>query len=88
MISQHEISTFRVVQTSSGWLTARQIAPRAAVAERTARWHAARLVALGVFEQDEVFGGYRYRVQPHATADAEQLIAALNTAAAVLGAAP
>jgi hypothetical protein len=30
------------------------------------------------------FGGYRYRLQPHAAAAAKQRISALNTAMAVL----
>ena len=69
-ISQHEVTVFRIVRESHGWLTNRQIAERvndAKVAARTVRLHTQRLVALGIFDLAEVFPAHRYRLAEKAS---------------------
>lgn len=61
-ISAHEVRVYEVVRTSLPWLTAREIAVKADVADRTARDRARALTEAGVFQCSQVFGGYRYRI--------------------------
>lgn len=60
-VSVHQVKIFEFVRAHGSWLTAREIAKGAAVAERTARHHAFLLVKLGIFDQAEVFPAHRYR---------------------------
>src|SRR4051812_1299578 len=48
-ISLHLFRVFDFVRKAGGWVTAKQIAAGSAVAERTSRAHALRLVQAGVF---------------------------------------
>jgi predicted DNA-binding transcriptional regulator len=85
-ISEHEIRVYEAAKASNRWLTAREIAVAADVADRTARTHAAALVTIGVFEVSKVFGGYRYRLKPAFEATASDYLARLEAAKKVLGA--
>lgn len=79
-ISEHEIRVYEAVRQHGGWLTAKEVAAKADVADRTARGHAANLGAVGVFDVAKVFGGFRYRIKtalaPEASAYASQIEAA------------
>jgi predicted DNA-binding transcriptional regulator len=63
LISDHEVRIYEAVRSNGGWLTAREIAVRSDVSDRTARHHAAGLAKTGVFDVAKVFGGYRYRIK-------------------------
>lgn len=64
-ISHHELRVFGAAKDGE-WATAKEIAARASVADRTARHHCLRLVKLGVFDQAEVFPAHRYRLSDKA----------------------
>lgn len=62
-ISIHEVRIFRAFKDAGAtWLTAREVAGAAAVAERTARAHCLKFVRLGLLDQAEVFPAHRYRL--------------------------
>jgi predicted ArsR family transcriptional regulator len=84
-ISLHLVKVYEAVKSSGGWMTAREIADRSGVAGRTARAHAARLVALGVFDQAEVFPGHRYRVSSLADKRNKAFVQRLTEAKSVFG---
>ena len=73
MIETNEISiqqarAFRFLQQAKGkWITARELAKGADVAERSARMYAKRFVDLGIADQAELFPGHRYRLSTVAT---------------------
>jgi predicted DNA-binding transcriptional regulator len=85
-ISLHEIRVYEAAKSSNKWLTAREIAVIADIADRTSRAHAAALVELGVFEVSKVFGGYRYRLKDKFEQLAADYLARLEAAKKVLGA--
>lgn len=60
-ISVHQLRIYLFVKGSSAWLTSKEVAIGAKVADRTARQHLFRLVGLGIFDQAEVFPGHRYK---------------------------
>ncbi len=84
-ISLHEIRVYEAVRRHTGWLTAREIAVAADVADRTSRHHAGRLGEAGVFEVGKVFGGYRYRIASHQTDGGKLHLAALEEAKRIFG---
>lgn len=61
-ISIHQSRIYEFVKSAGRWVTSREIASGADVAERTARAHALKFVRLGVFDQAEVFPAHRYRL--------------------------
>ena len=61
-MSIQQVRIFRYIQQAQGWVTARDIAKGADVAERTARSHAFRLVRMGILDEARVFPGHRYRL--------------------------
>ena len=60
-VSLHQLKVYLFARDKGSWVTAREIAEGAGVADRTARHHALTLVKLGVFDQAEVFPAHRYR---------------------------
>jgi hypothetical protein len=65
-ISLHQLKVFEFVRNNQRWVTSKEIAASARVAERTARAHALKLVNLGIFDQAEVFPAHRYRLSEFA----------------------
>ena len=61
-ISPHLYRVFSFVHEAARWVTSKDIAEGANVAQRTARAHALRLVNAGIFDQAEVFPSHRYRI--------------------------
>lgn len=59
-----ELVRIHAALTNAGadYMTSRQVATVAGVAERTARHHLRELCQLKVAEREEVFGGFRYRL--------------------------
>lgn len=84
-ISAHEIRVYEAAKASGGWLTARELAVAADVADRTARAHAAAFAEKGVLEVAKVFGGYRYRIVHKTTGTAQQFVAELESAKHIIG---
>jgi hypothetical protein len=84
-VSVHEIRVVEAVRSTQAWLTAREIAAKADVGNRTARQHASILGMIGVFEVIKVFGGYRYRMEPNRDAVATGYLARLETAKRAFG---
>ena len=69
-VSEHEIRVYEAVRTFGGWMTAREIAVKADVANRTARHHTARLADREIFDVARVFGGFRYRIRTQLSPEA------------------
>lgn len=62
-VSIHEARVFSVfLANPKEWLTSKEIAEKADVAQRTARAHCLKLVQLGILDQAEVFPSHRYRM--------------------------
>jgi DNA-binding transcriptional ArsR family regulator len=83
MTTQHQLAVFRFAKERTRWLTAKEIAAGAGVAQRTARHHAAVLTDASVFERVRQFDGNLYRFHPQGNGwslveKLEQLNAALN----------
>jgi len=85
LISSHEIRVYETVRKSGDWLTAREIAERSGVANRTARHHARGLSETGVFDVAPVFGGYRYRIKTALDPDATAYVAEIEAAKRIIG---
>lgn len=83
-ISEHEIRVYEAVRTHGGWLTAKEIAAKSDVAERTARAHAGAFADRGVFDVAKVFGGYRYRIKTALDPEASAYVAELEAAKRIL----
>ena len=60
-ISRHEVRIYQVL-SGGQWMTSQQIADAAAVAQRTARGYAVKLVKLGVLEAIKTHPSHRYRL--------------------------
>ena len=79
-ISFHFLNVFDAAKNHEGWLTSKELARIAGVADRTARAHAARLVSLGLFDLAEVFPGHRYRFSALADKRNKAMITRLDVA--------
>jgi predicted DNA-binding transcriptional regulator len=66
-ISAHQIRIFRFVEERGEWLSNREIAAGTEMSERTVRAHTKCFVDEGIFEQREVYPGYRYRFNSQAS---------------------
>jgi len=65
-ISLHQVKVYDCVATHKRWITAKEIATLTGIAPRTARQHVKNLVALGIFDQAEVFPQHAYRLSDKA----------------------
>jgi DNA-binding IclR family transcriptional regulator len=65
-ISLHQVKVYQCLAASKRWMTNSEIAQAASVAPRTARHHTKTLVALGIFDQAEVFPNHAYRLSDKA----------------------
>lgn len=83
-VSEHEIRVYEAVRLNGGWLTAREIAAKADVADRTARAHAGNLAKSGVFDLAKVFGGFRYRIKTQLSPEAGQYASQIEAAKRVM----
>ena len=84
--SRHEVAVFLLCQSSPrDWFTNRDVATITHIGYRTARAHTARLVRLGVVEQQKLFPGYRFRLTAKLSASARAYVAELREAAQVYG---
>jgi len=79
-ISAHLCRVYVSVKSANCWMTAKDIAQAAKVADRTARSHALRLVNLGVFDQAEVFPAHRYKISEKASKRNKAIILRLEAA--------
>ncbi len=62
-ISIHEARLYRVFTAApASWLTNREVAEAAKIAERTARLHTLRLVQLGILDLAEVFPAHKFKL--------------------------
>lgn len=84
-ISIHQIKVVEFVRENGGWVTSKEIAAGAGVAERTARHHALALVNLGIFDQAEVFPAHRYRISEKAEKRNKAYWLRLESARSVFG---
>ena len=60
-VSVHQVKIYVAIKNAAGWITNKEIATAAGVAERTARQHSLNLVKLGVLDLAEVFPAHKYR---------------------------
>lgn len=84
-VSAHLARIYLAAKKHGGWLTSRDIAPLADVAERTARAHCLKLVQAGVFDQAKVFPQHRYRLSALAEKRSKALVLRINRAIEILG---
>jgi hypothetical protein len=84
-VSFHEVRVYLAYKSATGWLTAREVAAKSGVAERTARAHSLKLVKLGVLDQAEVFPAHRYRIAGKAAKRNAGYLRRLENACAVFG---
>lgn len=84
LISEHEIRIYEAVRENGGWLTCKQIAAAADVANRTSRGHCQSLADVGLFEVSKVFGGYRYRLAHDLNDRAREYLAQIDVAKRVM----
>jgi predicted ArsR family transcriptional regulator len=66
-VSVHQARIYVAIKNAAGWVTNREIAKSASVAERTARQHTLNLVKLGVLDLAEVFPAHKYRLSEKAS---------------------
>lgn len=83
-ISEHEIRAVEALRQSGRWMTAKEVAVAADIANRTARLHCQRLAELGVLEVMKVFGGFRYRMATRHTDEGARYLAEMDAAKASL----
>ena len=81
MVSEHLFRAYECLRGDARWFTARELAERAEIAERTARNHLHALAKSDVAECAQLFSGYRYRYAPQA--EAKALIESLEEAGRV-----
>jgi hypothetical protein len=85
-VSAHEIRVLEAVKGNDAWQTAREIAVKADVKDRTARQHAMTLSLFGVFDVAKLFGGYRYRMAAVLRPESVAYLARVETAKRAFGA--
>lgn len=85
-VSEQEIRIYEAVREHGGWLTAREIAVKADVADRAARNYASSLEQHGVFEVVTAFGGHKYRLRPELPPRAVDYVGQLESAMRHMGA--
>jgi predicted ArsR family transcriptional regulator len=83
-VSRHQVLVFRSLKDGT-WVTSKEVAERAKVAERTARAHLKRLVDLGLLDEAKVFPGHRYRLSEKAEKRNGAYVRRLEEAASVFG---
>jgi predicted ArsR family transcriptional regulator len=66
-VSAHQVKVFLCVQRARKWMSNADIARETGVAPRTVREHTKRLVALGIFDQEELFPRHAYRYSEQAS---------------------
>jgi prophage antirepressor-like protein len=83
-VSEHLIRVWTLMRDNDEWLTNRQIAHRAAMVNRTARAHTARLFKLGLLERFPTFPGHVYKLAPDARDKSPEVYDQLETIAMVM----
>ena len=86
-VSLHQVKVFQCLE-SGGWVTAKEVAGKAGVADRTARAHLLKLVHLGVADQAEVFPAHRYRLSEMADRRNKAYVQRIHAAMEVFGLTP
>lgn len=85
-ISLHEVKAYLALKSpGTSWLTAREIAKHAGIAERTARAHALKFVRLGLADQAELHPGHRYRLSDKAGKRNTAYVQRLEAACEIFG---
>lgn len=64
-VSIHEVKAYLALK-AGGWMSSKELAKVAGIAERTARAHLLKLVRLGIADQMELFPAHRYRLSDKA----------------------
>jgi DNA-binding IclR family transcriptional regulator len=83
-ISEHEVRAVEALRANGGWMTAKEVAVAADIANRTARLHCHRLAEIGVLDVAKVFGGFRYRMAARITGDGVRYLADMEAAKAAM----
>lgn len=88
-VSMHQCRVFSALLSSAAsWLTSREVASKAEVAQRTARAHLLKLVNLGIVDQAEVFPAHRYRLSSKADKRNKTYFRRIEIAAKIFGVIP
>jgi hypothetical protein len=85
LISPHQVKVYDYVRDAKRWVSAADIELHTGVKARTARHHAVKLTELEVFEQANLFPGYRYRLSPYAEHRGKDHLQRLEKAREVFG---
>ena len=67
LLSAEKLRVFDAVVSAGGWVTPTDVAKTAGVAPRTARFHATRFAAAGIFDKTESVYPTRFRIGHAAT---------------------
>lgn len=87
--SIHEARVYRCLTDATPmWLSAREVAERAQVAQRTARGHLLAFVKSGVLDVALVFPEHRYRLSDTAAVESSQAVKRLRYNCEVFGLTP
>ncbi len=85
-VSLHEVKVYRLFAANpERWISNREVAAEAHVAQRTARAHTLKLVNLGLLDQAEVFPSHRFRFSETASKRNKTYTQRLDHAASVFG---
>src|ERR1035437_1153331 len=84
-ISLHQMRTFIALRDTEGWLTCREVARIANVAERTANLHCNYFDKAGIVDKITISPGYRYRFREDAEAINPGLMAHIHAALQAVG---
>jgi hypothetical protein len=84
-ISVQECRVYLALKKRQAWVSNRELAKEAGIADRTARAKTLKFVGLGICDVAEVFPGHRYRFSEKAGVRNNAYVRRLESAIEVLG---
>ena len=84
-VSIHECRVFLVLKNNAKWMTNKEIATEASVANRTASFKTKKFVDLGICDIAEVYPGHRYRLSQKADKRNTAYMKRLEEAVSIFG---
>ena len=84
-VSLHLVKVYMFLKGRIDWVTSKDVAQGAHIAERTARHHLLKLVRLGIVDQAEVFPAHRYHLSRLAEKRNKSFVQRLEQAKEIFG---
>lgn len=78
LISEHEVKVFLALKGCGRWITAKDLAEKTNVANRTVRGHLTKFVKCGMADVIKQYPGYRYKLKLEPCAEAKAYIAEIE----------